>query len=556
MNKLKHMIKLLQDKLSTDLVLQDGNIICMDLDNTTAQAVAVKGGKIIAVGSNEDIQPLVGSNTEVISLRGKTVLPGFIESHFHPDWFALSLVKVNLDRCTTIDEVLRLLKGRIEQTKPSEWVEGCNSPSNILPGTGELDRWRIDTFSPRNPVYIGSLHHLCCVNSYALNLLNITKDTPTPEGWVVYRDASGEPTGILADKAWGEAQKQLPLIAFNKHVEAFKLAMGNFLEAGITTIHDALGGPEMLRVFQALDDEQELRLRVHVSPDLEQYGDYYLNSGIHTRFGSEKLRFQQMKILLNTFSGATAALFEDYANEPGNRGYFLHTPRQVEEWVANCIKNGWSVHTHVMGDREMDMVLTAYEKALDWYKKETGKDNSDLRLTIAHYGLYNDSLLKRTAASKILVVISPYFRLTKGKPGGIYEQRLGHERWKRCFPVKTLFDNNIAPSIGSDAISSLGFYPALNIYALLDGCGQASEVITPYQALQAYTINGAYALFREHEIGSIEIGKLADFVVLSENPLTLSKERIWDVSTNRPKDLLAEYTIVGGKIEYRREAKD
>jgi predicted amidohydrolase YtcJ len=526
----------------------------MDPANTIAEAVAVKDKKIIAIGGNGEIQSLAGSNTEVIDLDGRTVLPGFIDCHFHPDWYALSLLEVNLETCTTVDEVLGLLKERVAQTEPGKWVIGSLIPSSIVPGRGELDRWKIDKISPNNPVYIKSLHHSCCVNSNALSLLNIAKDSPDREGWVVHKDPIGEPVGVLEERAWTETQSQLPKADLKEHINAFKMAMEKMLEIGLTTIHDALCDVETIRVLQALDRDRELRIRVHVSPDLEHHGEHYLNSGIQSGFGSEKLRFHQMKILQNAFSGATAALFEDYANDPGNRGFFLHPPEQVEQWVLKCVRNGWSVHTHVMGDRELDMALNAYEKALEWYKRDTGKDNTALRLTLAHYGLYNPSLLRRTASAKIVVALPPQFRMMKGKPGGIYEQRLGHERWLRCLPVRTLIENGILVCIGSDGYALPWFNPMLNIYALLNGCGQPSEIITPYQAIQAYTINGAYALFREHEIGSIEIGKLADLVVLSENPLTLPMERIWDVSTHTPKDLFVEYTIVGGKVEYRRDS--
>jgi len=549
---LQEMIRTLRDKLAPDLVLRDGNIICMDPVNTTAQAVAVKDKKIIAVGSNEDIQALIGRETEVINLGGKTVLPGFIDSHVHLCTYASFLRMVDLLKCRTADEILRSLKERVEQTEAGHWVEAYNLSYDILGGKIKLDRWEIDKVSPENPVFIYGLGHFGCVNSYALNSLNITRDTSAPVGGVIDRDPTGEPTGVLREKAFKENCSKIPPLPFNKYLKALDSAIEDFLAVGITSVHEALGSPQMIMALQTLDDEAKLRLRVSVSPDIEKYGSYYLNSGIHTGFGSEKLRFHQMKILLNTLGAATAPVFEDYTNDPGNRGYFLHPPERVEEWVLDSVKKGWSVHTHVMGDREMDMVLTAYEKALKWYQKETGKDNSTLRLTIAHYGLYNESLLARTAASKIVVNTQPIFKLAKGMPGGIYEQRLGHERWLRCLPIKTLFNNGIAPCFGSDVPTATSFDVRAGIYACLDGCGQPWEAITPYQAIQGYTINGAYALFREHEIGSIEVGKLADFVVLSENPAILPKEAIWDISSNRPKDLLVDYTIVGGKVEFRR----
>jgi predicted amidohydrolase YtcJ len=545
--------RLLRSKLGADLILRNGNIICVDPGKTTAEAVAVKNKNIIAIGSSKDIESLAGKNSEIIDLGGKTVLPGFIESHFHPDWYALSLLEVDLGKCATIDEVLGLLKKKIRETDLGKWVIGSMIPSSILPGKGELNRWKIDSVSPEHPVFIKSLHHSCCVNTRALSLLKIREGLPEREGWVMHKNQSGELTGVLEEKAWTEAQSQLPKVTLQEHMDAFKTAMGKMLEVGLTTIHDALADPEMIRIFQALEQEKALRMRVHVSPDIERFGDTYLNTGIHTGFVSDMLRLHQMKILQNTFSGATAALFEDYANDPGNRGFFLHPPGQIEEWVMNSVKKGWSVHSHVMGDRELDVVLTAYEKALDWYRREWGKDNADLRLALAHYGLYNHSLLKRTAASKIVVAVPPQFKLMKGKPGGIYHQRLGEERWQRSFPVKTLLDHGVPTCVGSDGYAMPWFDPMINLYALLDGCDQPWEVVTPYEAIQMYTINGAYSLFREREVGSIEIGKLADLVVLSENPLELARERIWDPATHKPRDLFVEYTIVGGKIEYCRD---
>jgi predicted amidohydrolase YtcJ len=445
-----------------------------------------------------------------------------------------------------------LLKERVEQTEPGKWVEGYNLSYDFLDSRRGLDRWRLDAVSADNPVFIYTLGHFGFVNSHALKLLNISRDTSDPPGGVIDRDSTGEPTGLLREKSYFDVRDKIPPLPLKKEVKAIESAMEDFLAVGITTVHDALDSPEMIRAFQALDREGSLRLRVSVSPDIGKYGDYYLHSGIHSGFGSEKLRFHQMKIILNTLSAATAALYEDYANDPGNRGYLPNSQEQIEEWVLNSVKNGWSVHTHVMGDREMDVVLTAYEKALAWYREETGKDNRDLRLTIAHYGLYNQSLLERTSASKIVVNTQPIFKLAKGMPGGPYEARIGHERWLRCMPIRTLFDRGIAPCFGSDFPTAMSLDVRAGIYACLDGCGQPSEIITPSQAIQGYTLNGAYALFREHEIGSVEVGKLADFVVLSENPLTLPKERLWDVSTNSPKDLLVDYTIVGGQVEYCR----
>lgn len=546
-----------QDLFGADLILLDGNVICVDSTNTVAQAIAVKDKKIIAIGSSRDIKSLVGKNTEVITLGGKTVLPGLIDSHTHIEWYGRNLFKVDIRKCTTADEILELIKERVEQTEPGRWIEtyGLMGRDTVVQAStfGEFTREKLDVISLNNPVWVEWPGHACFLNTYALNLLNITKDN-TPQGFEtgIERRHDGEPTGVLRGTAWPTAKKYGPTPSWETYLKAIELAQEDFLKMGMTTVHSGWESPQVLKAFQTLEDRKKLRIRMAVTLDMEKYHDTYINCGLHTGFGSEMLRLHQLKIILNVPNARTAALFEDYSDDPGNSGYFLYPPKQVEEWVLNSVKNGWSVHSHVYGDRDLDMVLTAYEKALRWYEKETGKDNRVLRLTICHYGVYNQSLLERTAASKIVVNISPDQLLFWGMPGGIYEKVLGHERWLRCCPIKTLFDYGIAPCFGSDYPGAPSPDPLASIYVCLDGCGRPSEVITPYQAIQGFTSNGAYALFREHEIGSIEPGKFADLVVFNKNPLAMAKESIWDVSNNSPKDLWVEYTIVGGKVEYRR----
>jgi predicted amidohydrolase YtcJ len=192
---------------------------------------------------------------------------------------------------------------------------------------------------------------------------------------------------------------------------------------------------------------------------------------------------------------------------------------------------------------------------LEWYKKETGKDNTSLRLRLEHTTMVTPELIKRIAAAKILSNVEPCGSLSpQHRPGGETEKILGPERFKIHRPLKALFDAGINVNFGSDYPMPYGFIdPRASLFAALDGCGKPWDVITPYQALQAYTINGAYGVYSEDKFGSIEPGKWADFVVFSDNPMTIPKEGIWDPETNTPTDLQVDYTLVAGEIVHQRE---
>lgn len=552
---------MLQENMSPDLVLLDGNVICMDAASTTAQAIAIKDKKIIAVGSSEDIRVLIRKDTDVIDLGGRTILPGFIDSHVHVEHNGRDQLSLSFKDCQNEEEALKLLKKKVEETKPGEWITACGVPmGKISPGKRGFTLKEVDAISPNNPVYIecSSAGHYSWINSYALKLFNITKDSH-PEGIKggrgIAKDSNGELTGRLQDDAWNWGVRQIKPYTFDWFLKALQVAQENFLKVGVTAAHSGWEDPYILTGFRTLEEQGKLRMRTFITLDMERYSDLFLSTGLGTGFGSDMLKLQRLKIVLNV--PPYAAVFEDYASMPGNRGYHLYPPEWVEEKVLRAVQHGWSVLIHVMGDADTDMALTAYEKALEWYKKKTGKDNTSLRLQLCHYKMSNPSLLKRTAAAKILVSIEPSAKLAPyNAPGGLIEQLLGHERWARSHPIRPLFDAGINVAFGSDYPMPYGFIdPRAGIYASLDGCGHPWDVITPYQALQAYTINGAYGVFGENSFGSIEVGKFADLVVLSDNPLKIAKGRIWDATKNEPRDLLIDYTIVRGKIEYRRKEK-
>jgi predicted amidohydrolase YtcJ len=540
--------------LEADLVLTGGTVICMDKKDTRAEAVASKNGKIIAIGEESALRALIGPKTRVIKLEGRTVLPAFIDSHAHLYEWAANLAEIDLRKAKTADEVLNSVKERIVQTKPGGWVKAYGLSYNLLAiGVVKIDRHMLDRVSPRNPVVILSAGHFLLFNSMALKQLNVTKETPDPDK-EIWKDATGEPIGAMAEHKWTEYKKKVPPLTFEEHADYLEKAIAEASKLGIGTMEDSNTWKRTAKTYQKLLNDGRLKIRVNINPIID--GDtarHYIDTGLGSGFGNEWIRFGQTKIILGTIGSRTATFLEEYSDKPGHKGGPLYPVETIDKFVLDSVKNGWSCQIHVMGDGDMEIALNAFEKALKWYKDNTGKDNTELRLTIDHYGVYTPSQLKRTADSKIWASIQPSFRPQWGKRDGFMVTRIGPDRWNRLFPIGTLFKAGVPVSFGSDLPYGNSMDPRKGIHSCLDGMGQPGEIISPYQAIQGYTINGARRLFRDLEVGSIETGKLADFAVFNLNPLEILKERIWNDAKNVPSDLHIEYTIVGGNVVYERK---
>ncbi|HNS15594.1 MAG TPA: amidohydrolase [Syntrophorhabdaceae bacterium] len=536
-----------------DLALIGGKVICVDEKNTQAQAVAAKDGKIIAIGADKAIQRFIGPKTRVIELRGRTVLPALIDSHAHLYEWASNLAQVDLREARSADAVLTLIRKRAAQTKAGEWVQAYGLSYDLLShGVVKMDRYKLDKVSRSNPVIILSVGHFLLFNSAALKRFDVTRDTPDPDK-EIWKDASGEPIGVMAELKWSEYKNKVPPLTFDEHVDYLEKAVAIASSLGIGTMEDSNSYKETVKAYKKLLDEGRLKVRININPIIDKdTAKYYMETGLGSGFGNEWMRFGQTKIMLGTMGARTATMLKDYADEPGHKGAPVYPIKTIEKFVMDSVKNGWSCQIHVMGDGDLEIVLNAYEKALKWYRDSTGKDNRDLRLTIDHYGLYTPAQLKRTADMKIWVSAQPIHRSMWNRPDGFFMTRIGKERWTRCVPIGTLFQAGIPVSFGSDINYAVSMDPRIGIYTCLDGMGQPGEVISAYQVIQGYTINAARRLFRDHEAGSIEVGKLADFVVLNMNPLEVPKEKIWNDSKNAPSDLEVEFTIVGGEVTYSK----
>lgn len=544
--------------LTPDIILKNGKVLCMDVARTEAGAVAVKNGRILAVGTTDDIGELAGSATETIDLAGRALLPGFVEGHVHAEWYGRHQQMLNFAKCESTAEILDRLAKRVAETPPGEWVGACAVPISIMaPGSDTFSLGDIDSVSPDNPVAIdcASTGHCMLLNSIAMKSFNIDRDHFPEQEWDgdgLMRDDDGNPTGRFEGHAWNWALRAVKPYTFDWYLEALETAQQDLLKVGITTAHNAWEDPYILNGWQTLEKENRLRVRTYVSLDIERYLDQYIDAGLHSGFGSNMLKLHQMKIILNV--PPRAAMIEDYCCMPGNRGYHLYPPDWVEEQTLKAVRHGWSVCAHSTGDRDTEMLVSAYEKAIDWYRAKTGRGNEDLRLRLEHTMFVTEELIERIARAGIIVNVRPCGRLSAGDaPGGPHQKMLGYERWSKSRAIRPFLEKNISVNFGCDYPAPCGFLdPCASLFAATGGLREPWDAITMEQALECYTINGAYGVNGERSFGSIEPGKFADLVVFNHDPRTMRAEQLWDPKTHTPVELAVDYTIVGGRIEYQR----
>ena len=540
-----------------DLIFHGGQVLCMDEAGTRASAVAVKNGRIVAIGSDA-LTDLADSGTTVIDLHGRTLMPGFIEGHVHAEWYGRHQLTVNFKDCKTKEEVIAMLKEAVDATPEGRWVAGCAIPISIMkPGDASFTLSDFDEVSPNHPVAVdcASTGHCMWLNTRAMELMGVKKPEFVHEVWEgdgMVRDNCGCLTGQLEGHAWNWALRAVKPYTFDWYLDALELAQRDLLKVGITAAHNAWEDPYIFKGWSTLEKQGRLDMRHFVTFDIERYGEELTNMGMTTGFGSDKLKVHQLKVILNV--PPRAAMIDDYVTLPGNSGYHLYPPEWVKEKVMAAVQNGWSVCAHSTGDRDTEMILDAFEEALAWYKAETGKDNRTLRLRVEHTMFVNPELIDRLEAAHIIVNVRPCGRLSPGDaPGGPHQKLLGEERWRHSRPIKPFVDRGMRINFGCDYPAPCGFLdPAASIFSAIGGIGEPWDVVDRYDALKAYTLDSAYGIGAEDEIGSIEIGKRADLVVWAEDPLTLPVERFWDRDTNKPVDFIADYTVVDGKIVYAR----
>ncbi len=518
---------------SADLVLINGNIITMNPEQPRAQAIAIKYEKIVEVGTNNEIKPWVNKNTKIIDLKGKTVIPGFIDTHVHIRGFGRSLIAIDLRGIDSIKKIQQKLKEQVQKTPKDEWIFGHGWDQERFKEKRYPTKRDLDESSPNNPVILRRVcGHICGINSKALELANITKETRSPPGGKIDKNPqTGEPTGILRENAMDLIQKVIPEPDEKELMEACVRACQKAVEAGLTSVHWIIDSPTEISVIQKLRAQNKLPLRVYILIPVE-FLDYLIKLGLQTGFGDNMVKIGCIKILADGSLGAhTAALKEPYSDNLETKGMMLYTPEELNRLVIEAHKLGFQLAIHAIGDYTVETVLIDLGEALSRVPRK------DHRHRIEHASVLNEKTIKHMKKLNLIASVQPHFVVSDFWA----VDRVGSQRARWVYPFRALIKEGITVTGGSDCpVEPIN--PLFGVQAAVARESFPEERISVEDALRIYTINAAYASFEEDIKGSVEVGKLADLVVLSENPFTVESDEI--------RDIKVKMTIVGGKVVY------
>jgi len=522
--------------LYADLVLVNGNVITMNSKQPKARAAAIKDGRFVAVGINRQILRYVGRGTRKINLKGKTVIPGFIDSHVHGASFGQSLSRINLREVKSIKEMRQKVKQWAKRMPWGNWIIGRGWDQDKLAEHRYPTCFDLDQAASDHPVLLFRVcGHMGIVNSKAMRLAGITKKSESPKGGCIDIDPdTGQPNGILRENALDLVSCILPKPSEETLMDACLLACKRMVEDGITTAHWIIGSASEIDVFQRLNESNMLPLRIYALIPVE-YLDHLTELSLLTGFGNEWVRIGGVKILADGSLGArTAALKQPYSDAPNAVGMLLYSQRRLERLVEKAHEAGLQLAIHAIGDRTIELVLKTLKKVL---QKVPRKNH---RHRLEHASVLNPRLIRKMKETGVIASVQPHFIVSDFW----IADRLGKARARWAYPLKSLLEVGVMTMAGSDApIEPVS--PILGIHAAATRETFPEERLTFDEALRLYTVNAAYGSFEEELKGSIEKGKLADLVVLSQDPHMTEPQKI--------KEIRVEMTIVGGNIAYARK---
>jgi predicted amidohydrolase YtcJ len=520
--------------LDADLVVRNGHIITMDPGHRSATAMAVRDSKILAVGNDDTLAGCASARTNVVDLRGQTVTPGLIDVHTHAMEWAKGILRGQIDATFptihAVTDITQEVHRRATVLQPGQWIVGAGWDDSKLAEHRYITRQDLDSAAPSNPVYLDHVSgHLAAVNSAALKLAGIGKQTPDPQGGVIERDQAGEPTGILKDTAMSLLTILLPKDPADLNSKAVQLVSQKAAELGLTTIHDIFLSTEDIRGYQDAYHNGWLRIRVQMSPQIGSLADSekLAQMGVHTGFGDDFLKFGAAKMFADGGMGArTIAIYPPgVIGEPDNLGVLRWKPEDMQKAHLAAASAGWQLETHAIGDRAIDEVLDSYAVVI----KQLGL--KDHRFRIVHAGIATPAIQRRMEGLHVVVDGNPPFVYWIGS----WFLKYGPERVRWSYPAKSYIENGIIEAAGSDVpvtpISPWwGIWSAVVRRDLQSGRVMAPEErITIEQALTLYTRNGAYAGFEEDKKGTLSPGKLADFIVVDRDLLKVPSDELKDV---------------------------
>jgi len=546
-------------KQPADLVLTNGKIITLEDIAPTAEALAVSGDRILAVGTAKKIKSHIGSSTRVIDLQGQTAVPGFIDSHAHFTGVGEARMILDLTRAKNWDEIVVLVAEAARKARPGEWIRGRGwhqekwdkRPEPSVDGLPFHDA--LSKVTPDNPVLLEHASgHACLANAKAMELGGVTKATPDPAGGEIVRDARGNPSGAFRETAqgligrsfYGSELKRTEAERADEERKAVELAVEECLSNGITSVHDAGASFGTIDIYRALAEQGKLGVRIYAliseeNSDLQQRLPQYRIIGL----GQNHLTVRAIKRLLDGALGAHGAwLLEPYSDLPTSTGLNTMPVGELKETARLAAENDFQLCTHAIGDRANREVLDIYEQAFAAHPEK-----KDLRWRVEHAQHLAPADIPRFGRLGIIAAMQG-IHCTSDGPWVV--KKIGEMRAKEgAYVWRSLMEGGAVICNGTDApVEDIN--PIPSFYATVTRKMKGGTAFFPEQrlsreeALRSYTLNGAYAAFQENLLGSLKPGKLADITVLSKDIMTVAEEEI-------PKTEV-RLTIVGGQVLYQK----
>ena len=534
--------------MTADTVFVNGQVVTVDAENRICEAVAVRNGWIVAVGTNDEVKSMIGDSTKIVDLGGMTLVPGFIDAHMHITLYGTNKLGVSCKapHIESLSDILTDLKEKVEQTPKEQWVRAWGFNDTKVVEQRFLTKEELDEVSKEHPILVArACGHISMANSQALELAGIKESSPDPQGGKIGRDESGVTTGVLFEAAHMNIF-EVAKFTDEEMSEALASASEDLVSAGITSVHDAGGyGADNLRVMQEAVRAGEVKTRIYAMicalNKSQEFVEDFLKCGVVTGLGDKKFMVGPAKVFTDgSSSGPTVGTREAYTSDPNDFGILYYSQEELNDILGRAHEKGFQITAHAQGDRAIEMTLDCIEFALEKHPRE------DHRHRIEHAGLTMPDLLERMKNMGVIPIPNPAFFHEFGDG---YIKNYG-DRVKHMYPARDFIDAEMIVAAGSDSPVT-SYDPLLGIHVAVNRKSQSGKDIGPNQrvsvteAIRLFTWNGAYASFEEDIKGSVEPGKLADLVVLSEEILSVPEEQI--------KDVEIELTMIDGEVVFQRD---
>ena len=529
-----------------DLVIQGGPVWTgLSTGRGKPGAVAIAGGKILAVGDSAELARYIGSKTQVLDARGGLIMPGFADGHTHFVDGGFQLASIDLRNAASPQEFVRRIKEYAAHLKPGEWILGGDWDHTLWRGAPLPRHDWIDSVTPNNPLFLSRLDgHMALANAAAMRAAKVSRETRVPVGGEMPRDARGDPIGIFKDNAEGLVDAAIPAPSPEQEDSAVARALKYAASLGVTTTANMSASWANLAAYRRMEHAGRMTARVFLYLPIDEWKAVAESAGRGGGGGVDWVRIAGVKGYMDGSAGSrTAYFFEPFSDSAGYYGLMHQPEAQMRAWVGAADSAGLQIAVHAIGDRANAIILAIYDSVTHAHGAR------DRRFRVEHAQHLRPREIPLFGARRVVASMQPYHAIDDGR---WVEQRIGPERIKTTYAFRTLLDTDAPLAFGSDwTVASLdpmmGVYAAVTRRTLDDknpGGWVPEQKINVGEALRAYTYGNAWATFNEQKWGTLAAGRFGDVVVLDRDPFAVAPESL---GTIKPR-----YTIVGGRVVYQK----